>query len=50
MGRAAPDHHHRFLTADVVPRLRTAGVSAGDLDRMLVENPRRILDYRKEPV
>ena len=49
MGRAAPDHHHRFLTADVVPRLRTAGVSAGDLDRMLVENPRRILDYRKEP-
>jgi len=43
MTKAAPDHHHRFLLDSVVPMLREAGVSPADLDRMLVENPRRIL-------
>jgi phosphotriesterase-related protein len=43
MARVAPDHHPGFLLDSVVPLLRAAGVADRDLDRMLVENPRRIL-------
>lgn len=44
MARVAPAHRHAHVPADVVPLLLEAGVSAGDVRTMLVDNPRRVLD------
>jgi phosphotriesterase-related protein len=37
----APNWHYRHISDDVLPALRALGVAAGQLDQMLVENPRR---------
>lgn len=39
---AMPNHHYLHIHNDVLPALRDAGVSQGDLDRMFVDNPRRL--------
>lgn len=44
MAGVAPAHSHAHLVTDVVPLLRKAGVAEADLQVMLVDNPRRILD------
>lgn len=36
-----PNWHFRHISDDVLPALRTAGVTDAQLDQMLVENPRR---------
>lgn len=38
-----PNWHYLHISQDVLPALRQAGVSDADLDRMLVDNPRRFL-------
>jgi phosphotriesterase-related protein len=38
---AAPDWHYEFISDDVLPALRAAGVTDGQLDQMLADNPRR---------
>ncbi|GAA3923022.1 phosphotriesterase [Actinomadura viridis] len=37
----APNWNYRHISDDVLPALRAAGVTEDQLDRMLVENPRR---------
>lgn len=41
--RMAPNWHLQYLTTTVLPRLQAAGVSPETLDRLLIDNPRRIL-------
>ena len=41
--RTSPNWHLRHITRDVLPALRERGVSAEQIDAMLVDNPRRIL-------
>lgn len=38
-----PDWHHLHISDHVLPALRRAGVGDGDIRRMLVETPRRLL-------
>jgi phosphotriesterase-related protein len=38
--RALPDWHFRFIPDTIVPALLERGVSARDVDRMLIDNPR----------
>jgi phosphotriesterase-related protein len=38
---AMPNHNYLHIHNDVIPALREAGVSEGDLDRMFIANPRR---------
>jgi len=40
-----PNWHFLHISRDVLPMLREAGVSDEQIDTMLVENPRRILDH-----
>ncbi len=42
--RAMPDWHLLFIPTRVVPELRQAGVSDGDITRMTTENPRVFLE------
>jgi phosphotriesterase-related protein len=44
MGRLAPRSSLRHVLLDVVPALSDAGVTAEQIDRMLIHNPRAILD------
>jgi phosphotriesterase-related protein len=44
MNELAPHSHWGHLMADVVPDLLSAGVSAGDLEQMLVLNPATMLE------
>jgi phosphotriesterase-related protein len=39
--QAMPNHHYLHIHQEVVPALREAGVSEGELDTMFVANPRR---------
>lgn len=39
---AMPNHHYLHIHTDVLPALREAGVGETDLDRMFVDNPRRL--------
>ncbi|MDE2403712.1 MAG: phosphotriesterase [Sphingomonadales bacterium] len=39
--RVMPQHHYLHIHDDVIPALRAAGVSEGDLELMFVANPRR---------
>lgn len=39
---AMPNHHYLHIHNDVLPALRAAGVSQADIDRMFVDNPRRL--------
>lgn len=39
---AMPNHHYLHIHNDVIPALLEAGVSQGDLDKMFVDNPRRL--------
>lgn len=41
---AMPNHNYLHIHNDVIPALREAGVSEVDLDRMFVENPKRLFD------
>ena len=43
--RAAPDHDFGLVLRGVVPALEAAGVSQTEVHQMLVDNPRRILDF-----
>jgi phosphotriesterase-related protein len=43
---AAPNWHFLHITRDVLPALRDRGVTEEQIDQMLVENPRRILDHQ----
>jgi len=38
---AAPNWHYEYISDDVLPALREAGVTEAQIDQMLVENPRR---------
>ncbi|HET8658648.1 MAG TPA: hypothetical protein VFM55_06585 [Micromonosporaceae bacterium] len=38
---AAPDWHYEFISDDVLPALRAAGVTEAQIEQMLVDNPRR---------
>ena len=40
--QAMPNHHYLHIHNDVIPALLEAGVSQGDLDKMFVDNPRRL--------
>lgn len=39
-----PNWHHRYISQDVLPALRGAGVSEEQIRQMTVENPRRIFE------
>ncbi len=39
-----PNHNYLHIHNDVIPALREAGVSDGDLDRMFIDNPRRLFE------
>ncbi|MBU6268785.1 MAG: phosphotriesterase-related protein [Sphingomonadales bacterium] len=39
--RVMPQHHYLHIHEDVIPALRAAGASEGDLELMFVANPRR---------
>lgn len=41
--RTTPDWHMEHLFTGILPRLRAAGVDDAELDRLLVDNPRRVL-------
>ena len=43
---AMPNHHYLHIHDDVLPALLQAGVSQGDLDRMFIDNPRRLFEGR----
>jgi phosphotriesterase-related protein len=43
---AQPNWHYLHITNDVLPALRERGVTDGDLDTMLVANPRRWFETR----
>ena len=43
---AMPNHHYLHIHDDVLPALREAGVSEADLDRMFIDNPRRLFEGR----
>ncbi|MEV0587947.1 phosphotriesterase-related protein [Nonomuraea sp. NPDC050310] len=43
--RRHPNYHLLHLTRDVLPELRRRGVTAEQIDQMLVANPRRILGW-----
>ncbi|HZM79759.1 MAG TPA: hypothetical protein VFC19_28855, partial [Candidatus Limnocylindrales bacterium] len=38
---AVPDWHYQFISDDVLPALREAGVTEAQVEQMLVDNPRR---------
>lgn len=42
--KSAPNWHMENLSRQVLPRLRQAGVAPAELDQMLVDNPRRLLE------
>jgi phosphotriesterase-related protein len=42
---AGPNWHYLHISRDVLPALRQRGVSEDDIDTMLVEVPRRLLDH-----
>jgi phosphotriesterase-related protein len=42
---AVPNWHFLHISRDVLPALRKRGVSESDIDAMMVEAPRRILDH-----
>ena len=39
-----PNHHYSYLMETGVPALKATGVSDADVDRMLIDNPRRIFE------
>lgn len=41
---AMPNHHYLHIHNEVMPALLEAGVSQSDLDRMFIENPRRLFE------
>lgn len=41
---AMPNHHYLHIHNEVLPALLDAGVSQADLDRMFIENPRRLFE------
>ncbi len=41
---AMPNHNYLHIHNDVLPALLEAGVSQADLDRMFIENPRRLFE------
>ncbi|WES64369.1 hypothetical protein P0L94_18125 [Microbacter sp. GSS18] len=41
--QTTPDWHMEHLFTGILPRLRAAGVDDAEVDRLLVENPRRVL-------
>jgi phosphotriesterase-related protein len=41
--RARPHWHHRHVVEDIVPTLLAAGVSAVDVEQMLIHSPRKLL-------
>jgi phosphotriesterase-related protein len=41
---AIPSWHYLHIAGDVLPALRRAGVTEGQIDQMLVDNPRAILE------
>ncbi len=43
--QAQPNWHFLHISTDVLPAMRERGVSEEHIHAMLVENPRRILDY-----
>jgi phosphotriesterase-related protein len=45
--RARPHWHHRHVVEDIVPGLRERGVDEGQIETMLVGNPRAILGSRE---
>jgi phosphotriesterase-related protein len=44
IAQMAPRWHFRHIPEDVLPALREAGVSEGDIHTMTVDNPRRIFE------
>jgi phosphotriesterase-related protein len=38
---AAPNWHYEYISDDIIPALRDAGVTSAQIDQMLVDNPRR---------
>jgi phosphotriesterase-related protein len=46
LATVAPHWNFRHISDDVVPALREAGVSDEDIDRMTVDNPRRIFEQQ----
>jgi phosphotriesterase-related protein len=42
--RTRPSWHYNHIPDDILPALRLAGVSQGQIDQMLVENPRAIFE------
>jgi phosphotriesterase-related protein len=38
---AAPNWHYEYISDDIIPALRAAGVTEAQVDQMLVDNPRR---------
>jgi phosphotriesterase-related protein len=45
IGKLAPDWHYLHIGRDVLPALRDLGVTEEQIDAMLVDAPRRILDH-----
>ena len=45
LAKGAPNWHFLHISRDVVPALRAHGVSNAQIDQMLIEAPRRILDH-----
>jgi phosphotriesterase-related protein len=43
-----PRWHYKHIHNDVLPALRAAGVSEGDIRAMLVDNPREIFERHGE--
>lgn len=41
---AMPNHHYLHIHNEVMPALLEAGVSQADLDRMFIDNPRRLFE------
>jgi phosphotriesterase-related protein len=45
-GQANPNWHYTHIHDDVLPALQERGVTAGQIEQMLVENPRRIFEQQ----
>lgn len=43
---AMPNHHYLHIHDHVLPALLAAGVGQADIDRMFIDNPRRLFDVR----
>jgi phosphotriesterase-related protein len=44
-----PNSHYLHITRDVIPALEKHGVTQGQIDQMLIANPRRIFDHPGGP-